>query len=495
MKKLFFLAGLLALMSTLTLKAQVTIGENVAPDKNAVLELRSNGNLGLLLPRVVLTDTLSAAPLTEPVSAGMMVYNTTASEDGKVVEGVYIYDSRRWWKASTVESSPAGPWQISGTTDRATANNEDIYQMGQVTIGSADAVEPTAMLNIIATDKGVLFPRIPLTSITDATTVPNPATGLLVFSTGTGGLEYSGYVFWDGYEWKSLTSGSLAPGTIGSITCNGISLTPSVYHAGEPFEGTMIVPYTGSNGGTYPDQTLGPVNGLTATLVAGNFNAGAGNLAYAITGTPTVTTPETTTFAIEIGGKTCEAVIGAGDGIAPGDLIFYTTPEIPANVGGGDNNTGNIPANWMSYYVDDLPVIGGKLRLDGYFSDPSTGGSGTVSFNPRLVNITDENVKIWFSAMTTIDRFNGANIVLQPEAWLNLDNGLYFSPQPNRTMTTPITTPYVSGAGNNSEVLTLDLQLDNKWYRIYYYPIVDNKDQITPAGMVRKVYLSIQRLY
>ena len=123
-------------------KAQVTIGELVEPDMNAVLELRSNGNKGLLLPRVVLTDTLSVAPLTAPVPKGMMVYNTTASADDKVVEGIYFWDGRRWWPANGENSQP---WLVAGSTKKATQNNENIYQMGNVGIGTAN---PTAKMEI-----------------------------------------------------------------------------------------------------------------------------------------------------------------------------------------------------------------------------------------------------------------------------------------------------------------------------------------------------------
>jgi hypothetical protein len=278
-----------------------------------------------------------------------------------------------------------------------------------------------------------------------------------------------------------------------------VLITPSIYKAGEAYEGTMTVPYTGSNGGTYPEIVLGPVNGLTATLQAGNFTSGAGTLVFSLTGTPTVTTPETTTFSIEVGGQSCDAVVGVGDGIAPGDLIFYATDEINATVFGSGTEDGYEDKGWLSYYVDDLPVIDGKLQLDGYFGRTSVADDGQVSFNPRLRNISDSNVKFWFSAMTTVDNYNTANIVLQPDGWVNLDNGIYYGFGENSTMTNPTRTN-LSGGGINvlethSEVVTLDLALDNKWYRIYYYPIVDNKDQTAAAGMVRKIYMSIQRLY
>jgi len=121
MKKLFLLTGIFALMSISTLKAQVTIGANVEPDPSAVLDLQSNGNMGLLLPRVILTDTLVATPLKAHVQ-GMLVYNTTPSDDGKVVEGIYYNDGRRWWQANIGAENVISQPQIQGTYWSLTGN-------------------------------------------------------------------------------------------------------------------------------------------------------------------------------------------------------------------------------------------------------------------------------------------------------------------------------------------------------------------------------------
>ena len=67
---------------------------------------------------------------------------------------------------------------------------------------------------------------------------------------------------------------------------------------------TSTIPYAGGNGGPHTGQvvTSTGVTGLTATLSAGNFASGNGNLSYAISGTPSGN--GTSSFAIEIGGKT-----------------------------------------------------------------------------------------------------------------------------------------------------------------------------------------------
>jgi hypothetical protein len=344
--------------------------------------------------------------------------------------------------------------------------------------------------------KGFLAPRLALNSRLDTSTIPSPAIGLLVYNLGPGNdFSYKGYVFWDGEEWRALSGSSLAEGTIGEITCNAITLIPSRYEKGKPFEGVMNVPYTGGNGGVFPAQTIGPVNGLTATLAAGSFTNGAGTLSYTITGTPTISTPETTIFTIEIGGKNCDAVIGADDGIALGDLVYYQTPPILASIyGNGGALAGGEAKGWMSYYADDLPLLGGKIRLDGYFNATSNTAGG-VSFNPRLVNVSEKPVKIWFSAMTTIDSFRSGNHLLAADGgWVNLDNGIYYGYGANDVL--GVSTPRVSGNGvNGQEIVQVDLSLDDKWYRIYYFPIVDNLNTTDNADNVRKIFLSIQRLY
>lgn len=49
------------------LQAQVTIGSGIAPDQNALLDLKENGSgsssKGLLLPRVALSSIISSSPL------------------------------------------------------------------------------------------------------------------------------------------------------------------------------------------------------------------------------------------------------------------------------------------------------------------------------------------------------------------------------------------------------------------------------------------------
>jgi uncharacterized protein (TIGR02145 family) len=94
------------------------------------------------------------------------------------------------------------------------------------------------------------------------------------------------------------------PGTIGSLNCDGT--TTGTFASGKSASGVSAsVPYTGGDGGPHSGQTVAStgVTGLTATLSAGSFVSGSGNLLYSITGTPA--SGGTASFALNIGGQTC----------------------------------------------------------------------------------------------------------------------------------------------------------------------------------------------
>ena len=55
--------------------------------------------------------------------------------------------------------------------------------------------DASAMLEVRATNKGLLIPQVALTGVNDATPISSPATSLLVYNTGTGGLSPAGYYY------------------------------------------------------------------------------------------------------------------------------------------------------------------------------------------------------------------------------------------------------------------------------------------------------------
>ncbi|MCW3162689.1 hypothetical protein [Chryseobacterium oryctis] len=211
-----------------------------------------------------------------------------------------------------------------------------------------------------------------------------------------------------------------------------------------------------------------------------------GTLVYV---TQAVTTPSIKTAKVDkpgyymFNGETWKFAFGSNtdDDIVVGELIYYHG-SIPANTSGA-----NILA---STYLSDLPVLGGVLRLDAHFSGSSSGTGAWTTFNPRLYNIGNNDIKIWVSEMSTHtgDSDNG-NIKLTPGTYREFDDGVYLTQTHNETVTFDITLQ----------------EPEPRWYRVYYAFRVDNKSTTgssnattsdsNTADNTRELYLSVQRLY
>jgi hypothetical protein len=82
------------------------------------------------------------------------------------------------------------------------------YTFAQTGIGTSTP-HASAKLDISATNKGFLPPRVTLIDATDATTIPSPAEGLLVYNLGSVGLQ-AGYYYWNGANWATMATGTIA---------------------------------------------------------------------------------------------------------------------------------------------------------------------------------------------------------------------------------------------------------------------------------------------
>ena len=79
---------------------------------------------------------------------------------------------------------------------------------------SSTAITPdvSSIFEVRATDKGLLIPRVALTSILDVATIAAPATSLLIYNTATAGVSPNhvspGYYYWDGAKWLKFFTGA-----------------------------------------------------------------------------------------------------------------------------------------------------------------------------------------------------------------------------------------------------------------------------------------------
>lgn len=90
-------------------------------------------------------------------------------------------------------------------------------------------IAPSAVLDIESANKGVLFPRVNLTSTTDAVTIASPAEGLTIYNTATAGTAPNnvspGYYYWNGTKWTKVATDSESSKWTYDATNSRINLT------------------------------------------------------------------------------------------------------------------------------------------------------------------------------------------------------------------------------------------------------------------------------
>lgn len=156
-----------------------------------------------------------------------------------------------------------------------------------VAINSTGALPAaSAGLDVSYPNKGILIPRVNLTSVNDVVTIPAPANSLLVYNTNagiTGGCG-TGYYYWNGSQWVCfLTStGSGGGGSLAWLTNGNAGTNSAVNFLGTTDNQNLIIKTNNfermrvlngpANAGGVEIGSINPVNGR-ALLVVGSGNA------------------------------------------------------------------------------------------------------------------------------------------------------------------------------------------------------------------------------
>ncbi len=163
-------------------------------------------------------------------------------------------------------------------------------------------------------------------------------------------------------------------GTIAGLNCGGAANNGALISGANAVNVSSVVPYTGGNGSAYLGQSINSagVTGLTATLAPGNFVSGNGTLTYTITGTPSAT--GNATFALSIGGQTCNLT----------RVVTTLTGSITELNCGAASSTGVLNANQPASGVSgNIPYAGGNGGIHSGLSVTGSGVSGlTLTINP-----------------------------------------------------------------------------------------------------------------
>ncbi|MEA1849117.1 MULTISPECIES: hypothetical protein [Chryseobacterium] len=389
---------------------------------------------GLIAPRLTGDQLKAGDAQYGSAQKGAIIYVTTvpSAPDGKTAditkEGYYFFNGSKWQEIGSGAGDTTNDAWINDTgtgmvklgsqadgTARAAGTEVVIKDNGAVGIGTG-APDASAALDIVSAGKGVLIPRVALSSATDVVTIPSPATGLLAYNTGAGTLTYKGFVFWNGKEWRKIDNTTTVNPVITGLNCNTAFITPAAFAAGTAYSGTLTVYYSGGNGGSYSGGTTFTQNGLTFTLDEGTLNKGNGYITYSVTGTPNFSSPTTITVPVNFLGFSCNATIGQNTTpFVIGEIrsAIITVPVSKFLSRGGSrgemtgkavNNTTSI--NRRSAYDEttaaqkaDFIFING-LRMDFIESWYNTGNT-----SPKLYNITSSPVNYNVSSLSSHDAY------------------------------------------------------------------------------------------
>jgi len=143
-----------------SVKAQVRIGGNAAPNASALLDLNATdaaiGTKGLALPRVSLASDTMQLTIGVVNLTGMLVYNTTAT----LGAGLYSWTGSRWKKVDVVPaptSADSGLFLISNGSFVAWQRRYQFYEMGGWSINTAQTPKPANWTIIADTTVRVHF--------------------------------------------------------------------------------------------------------------------------------------------------------------------------------------------------------------------------------------------------------------------------------------------------------------------------------------------------
>jgi len=140
------------------------------------------------------------------------------------------------------------------------------YSQQGVSINTAGIpAHSSAMLDVSSTSKGLLIPRVALSSINDVTTISSPATSLMVYNTNAamvGGAV--GFWFFNGSVWVQALGPQGIQGPVGATGAQGIQGVQG------PVGATGAAGAVGPMGPTGPMGVTGPSGAANAWQLTGN---------------------------------------------------------------------------------------------------------------------------------------------------------------------------------------------------------------------------------
>lgn len=208
-----------------------------SPSVNAILDLNSGNtgrNLGLIIPHVALTSTLTQfnPPIRSGATTkdtGMIVYNTNAAVGNGV--GYYYWNGNTWMSVSgsggggSVGGSGTNNYIAKWTPNGSTLGNSIAYDNG-TSIGIGNILpNAEAILDLSnTTNQAFLLPQ----NSNPATNIITPPSGMLIYNSTTGCYQYS-----QGGAWQNAWGANIQEDVSAQSGANNNSFSITTTHNNE----------------------------------------------------------------------------------------------------------------------------------------------------------------------------------------------------------------------------------------------------------------------
>lgn len=285
----------------------------------------------------------------------------------------------------------------------------------------------SAMLDVSATNKGILIPRVALTGTTDITTVPGAANWLTVFNTATVSDVTTGIYYWNGTVWVKVGSGPVTDWQItgnsgttagsnfigttdaqafvtktgGSAAANErmriLATGTASYNNTTPFAGDVFSVYgTGYAGAinALGNFALNGYTGASGVGVYGESTSAAGNDGIGVYGSLNGLSTATATSSLGVYGSNATTPAGTGIAIGVGGDAYATTGDAR-----GVEGTTSSPAG-IGTTGFNFGTTGNAFGV--YGQSASVAGIGVFGINSAATHTTNTSVGVFGRSLGTV---------------------------------------------------------------------------------------------
>ena len=192
------LSGILVLL-TININAQVAINTTNV-DASAALKIHAD-NMGVLLPKVILTSTTDVITVPAPATS-LIVYNENVVND--VIEGYYYWDGARWALLTDNKKKYArAKFSNAGATSSMDLNATVLAPIMATTVYNSDTALFSNNTNTVTVNEGGRYQIIVHLYLHTKTDKIQPYCQIEINGIPKGAIAASGYINRDDGNWDS----------------------------------------------------------------------------------------------------------------------------------------------------------------------------------------------------------------------------------------------------------------------------------------------------